>query len=233
MNGLNAMISVIITAGGIGRRFGGELAKQFVTLNGRPLIYHTIDAFSDHPLVQEIIVSLSEREFDFHSKQIDEEFFNLNLKFVKGGRTRQESVFNALQNCSKDCELCAIHDAVRPFVRHAEITVLAEKAAQYGAAIPVSRVKYTIKEIQGSLVKQTLNRDSIVSVHTPQIFILEKILKYHSLAKKESKIFTDDAGIFEFYNQPVFVVEVPETNIKITEPFDLEIAKLIMKNFIK
>jgi len=227
------MISVIITAGGIGRRFGGNLAKQFVTLKGRPLIYHTIEAFSDHPQVQEIIISLSEKEFDYYSKQIDEAFFSLNLKFVKGGDTRQESVFNALQKCSPDCELCAIHDAVRPFVRHSEITALAEKAAQYGAAIPVSRVKYTIKEIQDNLVKKTLNRDVIVSVHTPQIFILEKIQKYHSLAREESKIFTDDAGIFEFYNQPVFVVEIPETNIKITEPFDIKMAELIMKNFIK
>jgi len=222
--------AVIITAAGTGNRFGGTTKKQFQLLAGRPILFHAIDRFISHGKFSEVIIILPEDEIE-GKKEIIENEFGTNVKIIAGGTERQLSVMNGLNACSKDVDLVAIHDGVRPFVTRDEIDILLAIALETGAAIPVTPVKYTLKRINDSRVIETVNRESLFEVHTPQIFCYELIYKCHSLLLGAEKGFTDDAGVLEYFGYNISVKEISAHNLKITTPFDLQIAEIICQNW--
>ncbi|MBT3168432.1 MAG: 2-C-methyl-D-erythritol 4-phosphate cytidylyltransferase [Candidatus Cloacimonetes bacterium] len=212
----------IITAGGNGSRLQNKTKKQFLEISGKPLIFWTIEVFVNHPEIDEIIVSLPPDEQKWQ-KKILAEF--PKITFVEGGKERQDSVFNALKKCPVDTDFVLIHDGVRPFVSAKEISQLLIKVTTEKAVIPISKIKNTVKQIERGKIVKTVSRENLVNALTPQVFDFNLIFDCHKKAKNN---FTDDAAILEHFDYSVAVLECSSKNFKITEPFDLEIAKYIL-----
>ena len=212
-------LSVIVTAGGSSARFGSN--KLLEKINGKEVILHSIEKFL--PLnPQEIVVSAAESFIPIVQKLTA----NIRgVKIVKGGSTRQESVFNALKACSSS-DFVLIHDAARPLVLLEDIKKCLEKAAETGAAILAVKATDTIKKADSTgKIIDTPERSSLWCVQTPQIFDYNLIFNAHK--ELESRSFSDDAGMIEALGHDVYVVEGHYSNLKITTPIDIEIARSI------
>ena len=220
-------INLILTAGGTGKRFGSNVPKQLIKLEDKPILIHTLEKFVNISQISKIIIVLPQSEIVNVENLILDYKFRKEIKFVAGGRTRQESVFNGLEVCSKP-DYVLIHDAVRPFIQESEIIDIIEYVKIKRAVIPISPVIHTQKKVMNNKIVETMSRENLFNVYTPQAFQYDIILKYHKLAKKENIEFTDDAGILEHYNIPVFVKETSPLNIKITTKDDLVLAKAIL-----
>ena len=221
-------ISVIITAAGVGKRLPGKIKKQFLYLGDKPILFHTIERFLTKKIVDELIISLPIDDFKEMSESIVKSFPEANITFVKGGKERQDSVYNALLACSPDCNIVFIHDGVRPFFGEDLIERMIEKVEVGTGVIPVSKVKFTVKECDSELVKRTVPRDNLYNVHTPQCFIYQDILRLNKEAIRERKLYTDDASLFEENNMEVRTVLESDYNIKITTREDLIFAAFLL-----
>jgi 2-C-methyl-D-erythritol 4-phosphate cytidylyltransferase len=222
-------IVALITAGGCGKRLKHTVKKQFIMLQGKPLLFWTLDRFVDHPLIDRCVVVLPAAELDATKQAIALAYQDADICCVAGGAQRQDSVRLGLEACPSGTHLVLVHDGVRPFVTAEEITHLIEAARQYGAAIPVSSVKNTIKRVRDNWVEQTVERENLVEVYTPQVFDYAMLTELHARALADGVSCTDDAAILETYGKKIYVIETSDRNIKITRPFDLEIAELLLK----
>jgi len=221
----------IIPAGGIGKRIGTNIPKQFIEMNEIPIVIWTLRAFEMVDEVEGIIIPVHS-EWYTYMKELIEKY---NIKKVKdiviGGLERQDSVFNALNTKSaEESEIILVHDAVRPFIQPELIKTVIETAEETGAAIPAIRPKDTIKETspQGRVVK-TLNRSNLRIIQTPQGYWFDILFQAYSKAAKVNYRGTDSASLVEFIGYKVSVVEGDERNIKITNPFDLSVGRLILQ----
>lgn len=221
---------VIITAGGSGTRILSKKKKQFINIKGRPLLFWTIDKFASHPEIDQIIIVLPQNDIVSYKDLLEKEYPKTHINVIAGGNKRQQSVYNALNYCPKDTGLVLIHDGVRPFVSQNEISQLIAKAHIKKSVIPVVKVKNTIKKIEQDKIVKTFLRDDLVTALTPQIFQYEIIKQCHLDAKNLSTYFTDDASLLEYFGHTVFTLECSANNFKITDLFDLEIAKHIIEN---
>lgn len=221
-------ISAIITAGGSGKRLAGKVKKQFLLLAGKAIIFHTLERFLTKEVISEIIISLPEDEYVEQSKLISASYPESNIKFVKGGKERQDSVYNALKACSKDCDIVFIHDGVRPFFSEELIDKLLQEVKVGRGVIPVSKVKFTIKECENGFVKRTLPRDNLYNVHTPQCFVYQDILTLNNNVLRENLPFTDDASLCEIQGLEIKTVIEKDYNIKITTQDDLLYAEFLL-----
>jgi 2-C-methyl-D-erythritol 4-phosphate cytidylyltransferase len=222
-------IGLILTAGGIGKRFGSETPKQFVFLKGKPLFILTLDNLLKIQEFNNIILT--------YPKSWENVFFDLieqfppsrTVDFVEGGSERFYSVWNALQHPSiKSTDIVLIHDAVRPFVTSSLIERLLNGIANFDGVIPGIKVKDTLKESdENGVVLHTLNRDKIFAIQTPQAFKTQILVKSYSKAINDGKIFTDDSGVAEFAGFKIKIVEGEEINIKITTPLDFAFAEFL------
>lgn len=220
----------IITAGGSGTRIKSEKKKQFIEIMNRPLLFWTIDKFVNHADIDQIIITLPQDEITIYKTIIEKEYQDFSISIIAGGKQRQDSIYNALALCPKDTDLVLIHDGVRPFILQNDISNLIKKAQQYKAVIPISKVKNTIKKVKQDKVVTTVQRENLVNVFTPQVFQYKLIKQCHEDAQKINLYCTDDAALLEHFGHPVYVLECSSQNIKITDSFDLEIAKLIINN---
>ncbi|MFN8360546.1 MAG: 2-C-methyl-D-erythritol 4-phosphate cytidylyltransferase [Candidatus Kapaibacterium sp.] len=222
---------VIIPAAGSGKRFGSQTPKQYLSLNGLPLILYTLRAFETHPMVSHILLSVAEEWLDYTSSLVQSYKFNKIQPIILGGRERQFSIENALDEARRfDPDVVLVHDAVRPFASHALITSIILAAQQTGAAIPVLAVKDTVKEVESGHVIQTLDRSRLRSAQTPQGFHLKILDQAYIHARQYGISATDDASLVEAINLPVRVVDGEDTNIKVTTPLDFKLAELILQN---
>jgi 2-C-methyl-D-erythritol 4-phosphate cytidylyltransferase len=222
-------IGLILTAGGIGKRFGSETPKQFVFLKGKPLFILTLDNLLKIQEFHNIILT--------YPKSWENVFFDLieqfppsrTVDFVEGGSERFYSVWNALQHPSiKSTDIVLIHDAVRPFVTSSLIERLLNGIANFDGVIPGIKVKDTLKEAdENGVVLHTLNRNKIFAIQTPQAFKTQILAESYSKAINEGKIFTDDSGVAEFAGFRIKIVEGEEINIKITTPLDFAFAEFL------
>lgn len=223
-------IVAVITAGGTGKRFGSHIPKQFFELLQEPIIVRTIRNYDDNENISSIIVTVHKEWVDFAKEIIRPFNFKKEIHFVEGGKERTDSINNALNNeivVKSDAVL--IHDAVRPFVSQKLINDVISNVFEFGAVIPALTPKETVKSIHNDFVEKTLDRSSLVNVQTPQGFATESILKAYKQAEENSFVATDDASIAEYSNIPVKIINGEETNIKITTPYDLELAKAIYR----
>ncbi|MDD5645485.1 MAG: 2-C-methyl-D-erythritol 4-phosphate cytidylyltransferase [bacterium] len=217
------MNTAIITGGGKGRRFGGGERKQFVELNAKPVIYHSIYPFQSSPFIDEIIVVLPEDRITAFRKRVVNEFrFDKVVEIVPGGKERQDSVFNALRKVSAKTDLVAVHDAVRPFIDEALINRLVESIGGDDGVIPSIRILQTVKEVDGnSYVKKTLDRDFIVEIQTPQVFKYQVLKKAYDYIMENNIKVTDDSSAVELTQGKVRTIEGSRANRKITHKEDL------------
>lgn len=223
-------IATIITAGGMGKRVGGNTKKQFLEIEGRPLLFRTIDNFVNIPHISKIIITLPTDEINIFESKIINEYPESDIRIVAGGKERQDSVFNALTACDNNTDFVLIHDGVRPFISELEITKILNLVKIKDAVLPVSAMKNTIKKIEDNKVVTTIPRENLVNALTPQAFKYKIILQCHEKAKKSEMQFTDDTAILEHYGFPVHIIYTSEMNFKITNVDDLKMAEMMIKN---
>ncbi|MDZ5254919.1 2-C-methyl-D-erythritol 4-phosphate cytidylyltransferase [Clostridium sp. LIBA-8841] len=219
----------IVLAGGKGKRMGADVSKQFIEINGKPIIYYTLKAFEECTEIDEIILVLPKDEIDYFQTRIESRFDFKISKIVEGGKERQDSVYNAL-NVLEDCDVVLIHDGARAFVSKKIIEDGIKYAKEFGAAAPGVMPKDTIKvkNLEGFSIN-TLDRSSLVAVQTPQCFKYDLIKKGHDKVKDEKIPVTDDTMIAELLGEKVYLFEGDYKNIKVTTPEDLILAENLVK----
>ncbi|WML36290.1 2-C-methyl-D-erythritol 4-phosphate cytidylyltransferase [Clostridium sp. OS1-26] len=225
---------VIIVAAGRGKRMGTDVNKQFLNIKDKPVIYYSLNTFSDNKLIDEIVIVCAEDEMEYCKIEIVEKYkIDKVSKIVAGGKERQDSVYNGLR-AIKDCEIALIHDGARPFVTDKIIEEGIKYAKQYGACacgvIPKDTIK--VRDDQG-ISTGTLDRNSLFSVQTPQCFKYNMILECHRKLSEDSISVTDDTAVTSYYGNIVYLYEGSYDNIKITTPEDLYVAEGIVKRIKK
>jgi 2-C-methyl-D-erythritol 4-phosphate cytidylyltransferase len=222
----------VIPAAGAGVRMGGKRAKQFLEVDGRPLLAITLARFQAAPSVESIILVVPAGEIDFCRREVVAGF-NLDKveKVVAGGERRQDSVRRGIEATGGRFDRVLIHDGVRPLVQTELIERVIEVGRKHGAAIAALPAKETVKEVDSEgIVMRTYDRRRVWLVQTPQVFRYEDIRAAHQKAVQEDWTgLTDDALLAERMGISVAVVEGSEDNIKITTPHDLELAAFLLR----
>lgn len=215
----------IIVAGGTGSRMESGIPKQFLLLEGKPILMHTINVFYSFDPGIQIVVVLPEAEKDKWKNLCSANNFQVPHLLVSGGETRFHSVKNGLEAVS-DCDIIAVHDGVRPLVSYDTLNRCFRMAAEKGSAIPVLPANESVRE--GNLVNsKPLDRSRLFLVQTPQVF--NALILRSGYTQQYSEQFTDDASVVEKNGFPVQMVLGNRENIKITYPEDLEIASLFLR----
>lgn len=222
------MVSAIILAGGKGKRMGSKISKQYIELNGKPLLYYTLKQFLSCDEINKIILVLPKEEIEYCRNEVLEKYsLNVDL-IVEGGKERQDSVFNGL-SAVNDEGIVLIHDGARPFVSKRIITEGIKYADLYGAAAPGVTPKDTIKiKDDKSFSKETPKRETLVAIQTPQVFKSNIIKECHKRLRSDNLIVTDDTMVVEAYDYDVYLYEGEYTNIKVTTPEDLILAEKLI-----
>ena len=219
--------SVIIVAGGKGLRVGGDIPKQFHPIGGKPMLMRTIEAFYNFDYRMRIVIVLPEQFRDFWNELCEKHKFDITHTIVNGGETRFHSVKNGLSEISED-EIVGIHDAARPFVSKEVIGRCYREAFDFRCGIiPVVEEKNSVRILTGYESKP-FDRDRIRLVQTPQVFPADLLKNAYETPYREE--FTDDASVAEDDGIQIKLVDGDEKNIKITTPFDLELADFLYKN---
>lgn len=225
---------MVIVAGGSGERMNSKVPKQFLRIGDTTILGRTINCFEKNELIDDIYLVINEYHKEFVEKEIviDREKIK---NVVHGGNDRMHSVYNGLKALNERClledSIVLVHDGVRPFVSQKMINTGIEMAYEHGAAIPTVEMVDTLKSVlKNGTVKKTLDRSKYRAVQTPQSFDGKKLFDLYTEALDEKIKVTDDAGVFEHFNEKVYYFAGIEKNIKITTPFDLEIGELIANN---
>ena len=221
--------AAIIPAAGAGARMGMDKAKQYLDLHGKPLLAVTLEKFQICPAVQGIILVVARDQVEYCTQEIIEPHHLTKVeKVVEGGERRQDSVRFGVEASEGRYELILIHDGVRPLIDPKLIEKVVAAGEKERAVITALPVKETVKEVDGKdRVIKTCDRSRLRMVQTPQIFRYEDILEAHRRALREGwEAVTDDALLVEKMGIPVRVIEGSETNIKITTPHDMVLARL-------
>ncbi|MCG8474904.1 MAG: 2-C-methyl-D-erythritol 4-phosphate cytidylyltransferase [Cytophagales bacterium] len=217
---------VVIVAGGSGSRMKSDVPKQFLLLDGKPVLAHTLSRFEQTLSDAEIILVLPETQVGFWRKLCEIHGVTTPHQVVNGGATRFQSVKNALDYLEGEKGLVAVHDGVRPFVPAGVIREAFETAEITGSAVVAVALKDSVRRLEagGSV---PADRSQFRLVQTPQVFGLE--LLQQAYAQQESPLFTDDASVYEASGRKVSLVEGSYGNIKITTPEDLWFGEAILK----
>jgi 2-C-methyl-D-erythritol 4-phosphate cytidylyltransferase len=221
----------VIVSAGKGQRFMEGRKKQFHLLAGKPILAHTLHKFETCPLIRSILLVVGQEDMDYCMKEIIEKYhFRKISQIVPGGKRRQESVKNGLDALPKDAKVVVIHDGVRPFVTKAIIEESIHSAVRVGAVVVAMPVKETIKTAHpDGTVLQTLDRESLWQIQTPQTFQAPLIRDAYYKATEDGFTGTDDASLVERLGKKVHILPGSYTNIKITTKEDLMLAHLFLK----
>lgn len=227
---LSKVIAMVLAAGK-GSRMEAGINKQFLELNNKPILYYTLKAFESNDNIDEIVLVASENEIKQCKVEIVDRYkMNKVKKIVVGGKERQNSVLNGLKEMD-ECEIVLIHDGARPFITDDIINTGIEKCKKYGASacgvIPVDTIKVRDND---SFSKDTLKRNDLFAIQTPQIFKYDLIKSCHERALEDQLLATDDTMVVERYGHKVYLFDGTYTNIKITNKQDMFIAEQILKN---
>ena len=219
----------ILVAGGQGLRMGGDVPKQFLPLDGRPVLMHTIDRFREVFPDMHIIVVLPQGQHDYWHDLCRRHHLEGGFLTAPGGDTRFHSVLNGLNAIPADVSegLVGVHDGVRPFVSRDTLRRCYEEAARSGTAVPVTPVVETLRHVSPDGESMTVPRSDYRLVQTPQVFSLA--LLRQAYRQPYAPQFTDDASVVEALGERITLVEGNRENIKLTTPADLLLAKGIME----
>lgn len=224
-------LRVVIAAAGRGSRMKSGTNKQYMLLDGRPILSYCLDFFERQEVVDAIVVICGAEERDYCQSEIIQRFkYRKVTAVLPGGRERQDSIWVGLQNLGDDTGLVVVHDGARPFISGEVWTRLVAAAREWGAAIPGVVSKDTLKLVdQDGFVQQTLPRSSVFAIQTPQIFKYDELVAAYRHAQEDNFQGTDDASLFERYIGRVKVVVGDYRNLKITTPEDIKIAEALLQ----
>lgn len=224
----NKIVSAVIVSAGNSTRMGG-INKQFLELDGSPVIVNTITMFQRCNMIDEIIIVTRECDIGEIAKLVEKYDFNKVSNIVLGGETRQLSVYEGVTSTSNIADLVVIHDGARPLVTVKVIEETIKAAAEFGAAATGVKVKDTVKIVDDNdNIIETPDRAYMRFIQTPQVF--DKKLYLNAVKTVEnSKDFTDDCKLIEAYGKTVKFVDGDYENIKITTPEDVELAESYLK----
>ena len=234
---MSMKVYVIIPAAGLGTRMSvathTPAPKQFLELNGIPILIHTLRAFSTVAALARIHVAVRANEIDRVQSQIAEYGLEKIATVVEGGDTRQASVHAALKSLpAQDDDIILVHDAVRPLIDAASIERTIEAVTKHGAAIVGMPAIDTIKQVErtaeGAIIGTTIPRERIVLAQTPQGFRCDIVRRIFEEAERDGFVGTDEASLAERAGVPVAVVLGSPRNFKITQPGDLELAEFYL-----
>lgn len=220
----------MVPAGGTGKRMGADTPKQFLMLDGVPMMLHALRVLDRAPSVTEVILVVPKPERDRALTEVVERYgLKKVLKIVPGGATRQESVHRGLNEVDEDVEIVVVHDAVRPFVTEDLIERSIEAARKHGGAIAAVPMKDTPKQAgPDGLIQRTLDRAGLWLAQTPQTFRRALVVEAYRKAEVEHVHATDDAALVERLGHKVAVVQGSWDNMKITTPEDMVLAEAIL-----
>lgn len=229
-------VAVILPAAGLGTRMGrssaekaGTSRKQFMLLDGSPILLHTIRKFVACPPVGEIVVALRHEDMDWFEVLLRQEALSTPVRLVEGGDSRQQSVENALAVLPADTDLVVVHDAVRPFIDCATIEKVVQEAAETGAAIVGIVPVDTVKQVRKNKVHATLPRERLTLAQTPQVFRYALLKEAFEKAREDGFTGTDESSLVERLEKvEVSVVLGSDRNLKITKPSDMDLARLFL-----
>ncbi len=219
----------VVPAAGRSTRMGNAVNKQLLGLAGRPVVEHALRALLAVPVDGIVLVVTPGREQDF-ARALHGLIRSEKIYIVPGGADRGESVRQGLLALPTGVELVVVHDGARPLVKPEHTRRAMEEAIRWGAATLAVPVKDTVKMAgPDKLVRQTLSRELLWQVQTPQVFKLDLLLEAHRTAQREGYSGTDDAYLVERIGRPVKLVPGSYSNIKITTPEDFLLAQILME----
>ncbi len=223
-------VVAVVPAGGTGKRMGAGTPKQFLMLDGVPMMLHSLRALERAPSVAEVVLVVPKQERARALTEVVERYgLKKVLKVVPGGATRQESVHHGLNEVDADVEIVVVHDAVRPFVTEDLIERSIEAARKHGGAIAAVPMKDTPKQAgPDGLIQKTLDRAGLWLAQTPQTFRRALVVEAYRKAEIERLHATDDAALVERLGHKVGIVQGSWENIKITMPEDMILAEAIL-----
>jgi len=220
-------VGAIIPAAGRGKRIGASVPKQFLEIQGKPLLHHTLTVFASCELIDYVVLVMPRTDVD----ETGDDWLNkyeIVREVVVGGEQRQDSVYNGFNSLEEETGIVVVHDGVRPFTTPQMITATVEAAQQHGAAITAIPVSDTVKQAADGFVKQTVSRDGLWRVQTPQAFQYRLLKQAFKKAKKDSYYGTDEGSLVEYLGERVKIVPGSELNIKITRKEDLILGESLL-----
>jgi 2-C-methyl-D-erythritol 4-phosphate cytidylyltransferase len=228
-------IAAIVPAAGLGTRMGAETPKQFLELDGMPLILFTLRRLAASAAITEFFISTRAEDIVSLQDTVAKAGLGRPARVVHGGDTRQQSVANALAQVDPTTEIVLVHDAVRPFVTLEQIERVIAEARTRGAAILGIPAIDTVKEVKRAslpqdvaLITSTIPRERIVLAQTPQAFQYELIRDAFRAGQKDGVTASDESGLVERLGHDVYVVQGSDRNLKITRPADMELARFYL-----
>lgn len=215
----------VIVAGGKGVRMGSAVPKQFLPLNGHPILYHTIKAFADAYADMQLVLVLPQDQLSYAQMVLQSFPERIDITIVAGGETRYHSVQNGLKVVDAD-SIVFVHDGVRPLVTTELIRRCYEQAADKGSAIPAIAVADSMRILEDE-DSRPIDREQMRIIQTPQTFKAEVILPVFE--QEYQAAFTDEATVVEAYGDNVYLVQGERSNIKVTTPEDMIVAEALLK----
>ena len=229
-------IAAIVPAAGLGTRMGADQPKQFLELDGMPLIIFTLRRLASCPAITDFLISTRADDVMSLQDKVAKAALGRPARVVHGGDTRQQSVANALAQVDPSTEIVLVHDAVRPFVTREQIERLIAEARARGAAILGVPAIDTVKEVKRAslpedvaLISATVPRERIVLAQTPQAFSYALLRDAFRKAQQDDLTASDESALVERFGHDVFVVQGSERNIKITRPSDMDLARFYLE----
>lgn len=223
-------IVAIVLAAGKGVRMKSEIPKPYIKINGKPVLAYALEPFQRCNEINEIIIAVSPGQEDQCKKKIVEAYnFSKVSHIIEGGNQRQDSIFNALKVLDSNIDMVLVHDGARFLVTETLLREGIVACKEHNAVIPVVPVQDTIKRVKNGYVKDTLHRENLVAVQTPQFFEYALLLRAYDNAQENSFYGTDDAMLVEKLGIQVKTIQGEIDNIKLTTTEDLENGKRIIE----
>jgi len=229
-------VAAIIPAAGLGTRMGADTPKQFLELDGQPLVVYTLRRLAACTAITDFFISTRADDIVFLQDRVAKAGLGRPARVIHGGDTRQQSVANALAQVDPSTEIVLVHDAVRPFVTAAQVDRVIAEARARGAAILGIPAIDTVKEVKRAslpedvaLISATIPRERIVLAQTPQAFSFALLRDAFRKAQQDDVTSSDEAALVERFGSNVFVVLGSERNLKITRPADMDLARFYLE----
>jgi 2-C-methyl-D-erythritol 4-phosphate cytidylyltransferase len=228
-------VAAIIPAAGLGTRMGAEMPKQFLELDGLPIVIFTLRRLAACAAITDFFISTRADDIVFLQDKVGKAGLGRPARVIHGGDTRQQSVANALAQVDPTTEIVLVHDAVRPFVTPEQIDRVIAEARTRGAAILGIPAIDTVKEVKRAslpadvaLISATIPRERIVLAQTPQAFSYTLLRDAFRAAQQDDVTASDESALVERFGHEVFVVLGSERNLKITRPADMDLARFYL-----
>jgi 2-C-methyl-D-erythritol 4-phosphate cytidylyltransferase len=224
---LNLTYDAVIVAGGEGTRLGAHLPKAFVPIGNKPMVLHSLEQFDMHSSIHSIILVVPEEMIGATEKLLSSVPLKKIVTVIKGGKERWLSVKNGVE--ASKAAWVLIHDAARPFVTHAVIDAVLEQSKNYTAVITAIKEVDTVRRFSGDRALETIDRETLIRVGTPQLFLKSELLQSFSAVEIMKIAPTDEAMLMEHFGIPVGIAWGDPLNFTVTTPSDLLLAEALYK----